>query len=66
MFALGLIASFIMGTVLCLLGAGGSILTLPILVYLFNISVLDATSYSLLLVGLTALFSFLVYFNRNL
>ena len=66
MFALGLIASFIMGTVLSLLGAGGSILTLPILVYLFNISVLDATSYSLLLVGLTALFSFLVYFNRNL
>ncbi len=48
MFILGIIAACGMGLVLSLLGAGGSILTLPILVYLFNISVVDATSYSLL------------------
>jgi uncharacterized membrane protein YfcA len=56
MFIFGLVASFFMGAVLSFLGAGGSILTLPILVYLFRINVVDATTYSLLLVGLTAVF----------
>lgn len=60
MFLLGLLASFFMGGVLSFLGAGGSILTLPILVYLFKINVVDATTYSLLLVGLTALFGCIV------
>jgi len=44
---MGLIASFFMGTVLSFLGAGGSILTLPILVYLFQIDIIEATTYSL-------------------
>ncbi len=65
MFALGLFASFIMGTVLSLLGAGGSILTLPILVYLFKINTIEATSYSLLLVGMTALFGSVTYFKTK-
>jgi len=60
MFLVGLLASFFMGGVLSFLGAGGSILTLPILVYLFKINVVDATTYSLLLVGLTALFGCIV------
>ena len=66
MFVLGIIASCGMGLILSLLGAGGSILALPILVYLFNISVVEATSYSLLLVGLTAALSFIVYLKQNL
>ena len=66
MFTLGLIASFIMGTVLSLLGAGGSILSMPILVYLFGIAVIEATSYSLLLVGITALFGSITYFKKKL
>src|SRR5210317_479012 len=66
MFVLGIIASCAMGLILSLLGAGGSILTLPILVYLFNISVVEATSYSLLLVGITAGLSFIVYLKQNL
>src|SRR6056300_743951 len=66
MFVLGIIASCGMGLILSLLGAGGSILTLPILVYLFNISVVEATSYSLLLVGITAALSFIVYLKQNL
>ncbi len=65
MFIIGLIASFIMGTVLSLLGAGGSILTLPILVYLFKVPVIAGTSYSLLIVGLTALFGFFTYFKNK-
>jgi uncharacterized membrane protein YfcA len=66
LFTLGLIASFGMGVVLSLLGAGGSILTMPILVYLFSINIIDATSYSLLMVGLTALFGSITYLRKSL
>ena len=48
-------ASFIMGVVLGLTGSGGSILTVPILVYLFGILPVAATAHSLALVGLVAL-----------
>ena len=63
MFIAGLLASFFMGTVLSFLGAGGSILTLPILVYLFQIDIIQATTYSLLLVGLTAVFGCVASFK---
>ena len=65
MFILGIICSFIMGLVLSLLGAGGSILTMPILVYIFGINAIEATTYSLLLVGLTALMASYVYFKQG-
>lgn len=55
-----------MGTVLSFLGAGGSILTLPILVYLFQIDIIQATTYSLLLVGLTAVFGCVASFKDKL
>lgn len=49
-------ASFIlMGLIVGLVGGGGAILTLPILVNLFHIDTVLATSYSLILVGTTAL-----------
>ena len=66
MFIAGLLASFFMGTVLSFLGAGGSILTLPILVYLFQIDIIQATTYSLLLVGLTAVFGCIASFKDKL
>jgi uncharacterized membrane protein YfcA len=53
--ALGYPASVAMGVALGLTGGGGSILTLPILVYLFGIGAFEATAYSLGLVGLVAL-----------
>ncbi|MDA1350089.1 MAG: sulfite exporter TauE/SafE family protein [Proteobacteria bacterium] len=65
MFILGLLGAFIMGSVLSLLGAGGSILTMPVLVYLFSIPAVEATSYSLLLVGLTALLGSIGYFRQG-
>ena len=43
-----------MGMTLGLVGAGGSILTTPILVYLFHIPILKATTYSIVIVGMTA------------
>ena len=52
---IGYAASIAMGVTLGLLGSGGSILTVPILVYLFNLSPLVATGYSLFVVGTTAL-----------
>jgi len=66
MFIIGLIASLFMGIVLSFLGAGGSILTLPILVYLFQIDIIEATTYSLLLVGLTAVFGCVASFKDKL
>lgn len=44
-----------MGLSLGLIGGGGSILTVPILVYLFAVDAVAATAYSLFVVGLTSL-----------
>jgi uncharacterized membrane protein YfcA len=49
------IASLLIGVSLGLIGAGGSILTLPVLVYLFRMPPGIATSYSLFVVGATSL-----------
>ncbi len=61
----GYIASVFMGLSLGLIGGGGSILTVPILVYLFRIDPVQATAYSLFIVGLTALFGGLTYIRRG-
>lgn len=52
---LGYIASGLIGISLGLIGGGGSILTVPVMVYLFGINPLLATSYSLFIVGSTSL-----------
>lgn len=52
---LGYFISIIIGLSLGLIGGGGSILAVPILVYLFHISPEQATSYSLFIVGITAM-----------
>ena len=52
-FGYGLI--IVMGLLLSLFGGGGSILIVPILVYLFKLAPELATTYSLLIVGSTAL-----------
>ena len=44
-----------MGLILGLIGSGGSILSVPILVYLFGINPVTATAYSLFIVGTTSL-----------
>lgn len=55
MLFLGYLFSGLMGLSLGLIGGGGSILTVPILVYFFSIDPLIATSESLFVVGSTAL-----------
>ena len=52
---LGFIGAFIVGLILGLIGSGGSILSVPILVYLFGINPVTATAYSLFIVGTTSL-----------
>jgi uncharacterized protein len=51
----GYIASICVGLVLGILGGGGSILSIPILVYLFHIDAVLASAYSLFIVGFTSL-----------
>lgn len=52
---LGYFGALIIGLVLGLIGGGGSILTVPILVYLLYINPVTATAYSLFVVGVSAL-----------
>jgi uncharacterized membrane protein YfcA len=53
---LGVIGALVIGVVLGITGGGGSILTVPILVYLLGVMPITATAYSLFIVGTTALF----------
>jgi uncharacterized membrane protein YfcA len=62
---LGYLASIFMGLSLGMIGGGGSILTVPILVYLFGINPILATAYSLFIVGLTALFGGFGYLKKG-
>ncbi|QHT71318.1 sulfite exporter TauE/SafE family protein [Rhodocytophaga rosea] len=52
---IGYVASACIGISLGLIGSGGSILTVPVLVYLFHVEPTLATAYSLFIVGSTAL-----------
>ena len=51
----GLLLAALVGISLGLIGSGGSILTVPILVYVMGINPVLATAYSLFIVGTTAL-----------
>ena len=53
---IGYLGAVLMGMSLGLIGGGGSILTVPILVYLFGVNAELSTAYSLFIVGLTSLF----------
>ncbi len=52
---LGYLGALIIGVVLGLIGGGGSILTVPILVYILTLNPVIATAYSLFIVGTTSL-----------
>jgi len=52
---LGYFGAILVGLILGLIGGGGSILTLPILVYLLGVNAVTATGYSLFIIGITSL-----------
>lgn len=63
---IGFIGAFLSGILLGLLGGGGSIVTVPILVYLFHLEPVHATGYSLFIVGISSLLGSIRYFvERN-
>ncbi len=63
---IGYIAAVFMGLTLGIIGGGGSILTVPILVYLMGVSPTVATGYSLLIVGSAAAFGAYRYYKKGL
>lgn len=66
MMLLGLVSAVLMGMTLGVFGAGGSILTVPILVFLMGVSASEATAYSLFIVGVTAVFGAYTYYKQDL
>jgi uncharacterized protein len=63
---LAYIFAVLIGVVLGLLGGGGSILTVPILVYLLSIPAYEATAYSLFIVGVSSLAGSITYMKQKL
>lgn len=66
MIIAGYLASILIGISLGLIGGGGSILTVPVLVYLFGLDVTLATTYSLFVVGATSVVGSVSYFRKEL
>ena len=62
---IGYICSILIGMSLGLIGSGGSILTVPVLVYLMHINPLVATTSSLFIVGVTSLVGGLRAYNKK-
>jgi uncharacterized membrane protein YfcA len=65
MLIAGYLLSVVIGISLGLIGGGGSILTVPILVYLFGISATLATGYSLFIVGITSFVGAVRYYSAG-
>jgi uncharacterized protein len=62
---LGYLFSVLIGISIGLIGAGGSILAVPILVYLFSVNPQLATTYSLFIVGATAFFGAIRHYQMG-
>lgn len=63
---IGYLASILIGVSLGLIGGGGSILTVPVLVYLFTVDPVLATAYSLFIVGISSGVGSFSYFKKGL
>jgi uncharacterized membrane protein YfcA len=62
----GYLATVLIGVSLGMVGSGGSILTVPVLVYLFAVDAVQATAYSLFIVGFTSAVGSVGYFVKGL
>ncbi len=63
---LGYILFVLIGMVLGLIGGGGSILGVPVLVYVLGYSPVAGTGYSLFIVGISSLIGSFTYFKKGL
>jgi len=66
LIVLGYISAVLVGFTLGLFGGGGSILTVPVLAYLFQVPASLATMYSLFVVGITSLVGTIGYLRQRL
>ncbi len=62
---IGYVSAILIGLVLGLIGGGGSILTVPVLVYLFHVHPSLGTGYSLFIVGITSLIGVVTKWNAK-
>ena len=62
---IGYFLAICIGLLLSLLGGGGSILTVPVLVYIFKINPALATAYSLLIVGTSSAAASINYLRKE-
>ncbi len=65
MTTIGIILFLFIGLILGLIGGGGSILGVPVLVYIMGFQADDATSYSLFIVGITSLIGAITYLKKG-
>jgi uncharacterized membrane protein YfcA len=65
MVILGYLFAVLIGLTLGLIGGGGSILTVPVLVYLLKLSPVTSTAYSLFVVGSTSLAGAISYLKKK-
>ncbi len=65
MYFIGLILSAVIGLSLGLIGGGGSILTVPILVYFLGVETHEAVGMSLAIVGATSLFGAFLHHRKG-
>lgn len=63
---LGYVGAFVVGLVLGLSGGGGSIITVPVMVYLIGLNPVTATAYSLFVVGSTSTIGAFQNFRKHL
>jgi uncharacterized protein len=66
MEVIGYILAIVSGAIMGMLGGGGSIVTVPIFVYIFQMSPVVATGYSLFVVGITASVGSFNFMRRKL
>ncbi len=66
MIIVGFLLSILIGISLGLIGGGGSILTVPVLVYVFKVDPVVATGYSLFIVGATSAVGSINFFKSKL
>ncbi|HEY1164900.1 MAG TPA: sulfite exporter TauE/SafE family protein, partial [Chitinophaga sp.] len=63
---LGYLASILIGISLGLTGSGGAVLTLPLLVYIFQVPPVSAITYSLFVVGASSLTGVIPKYRQGL
>ena len=65
MTILGYFLAILIGVLLGLIGGGGSILTLPLLVYIFKVDIISASGCTMFIVGVSSALGSYSYFKKG-